>query len=91
LLKADGTHDIHKQLDLSGEPWVPELESLSNLMDYSAAVIPVTKADKTLDTFNEHYKPLNEIDKFNSEACLCIPMTLSLVALRYDGANNCDS
>jgi hypothetical protein len=60
-------------------------------MDYSAAVIPVIKADKTLDTFNEHYKPLNEIDRLNWEACLCIPMTLSLVALRYEGANNCDA
>jgi hypothetical protein len=60
-------------------------------MDYSAAVIPGTKADKTLDTFNEHYKPHNEIDKLNWEACLCIPMRLSLVALRYKRANNCDS
>lgn len=25
FLKADGAHDIHKQLDLSGEPLIPQL------------------------------------------------------------------
>jgi amidase len=38
-------------------------------MDYSAAVIPVTKADKRVDTFKADYKPLNEIDQKNWEAC----------------------
>ncbi|KAI4099500.1 MAG: hypothetical protein LQ339_005927 [Xanthoria mediterranea] len=135
FLKADGAHDIHQQLDLSGEPLVPPLrasfqlrdpiplleyqdltiqgktyseayndywnstsnddgqvvdavvmpvaphaavipgkfyhtaytESI-NLMDYSAVVIPVTKADKSVDTFDHHYQPLNEVDRKNWEA-----------------------
>ncbi|KAG6997797.1 mycophenolic acid synthesis protein B [Physcia stellaris] len=132
FLKADGAHDIHRQLDLSGEPLVPPLrnafqlrdpislleyqdltiqgktyceaytdywnstssqlvdavlmpvaphaavipgkfyhtaytESI-NLMDFSAAVFPVTKADKTIDEFNTDYQPLNEQDRKNWEA-----------------------
>jgi hypothetical protein len=38
-------------------------------MDYSVAVIPVTKASKDIDTFNKDYKPLNETDCKNWEAC----------------------
>ncbi len=38
-------------------------------MDYSAAVMPVTKADKSLDTFDNDYKPLNDEDRKNWEAC----------------------
>lgn len=38
-------------------------------MDYSAAVIPVTKASKIIDKFDNGYKPLNEVDRKNWEAC----------------------
>jgi hypothetical protein len=38
-------------------------------MDYSAAVIPVTKADKKVDNFNKNYEPLNDIDRKNWAAC----------------------
>lgn len=38
-------------------------------MDYSAAVIPITKADKSVDTFDHHYQSLNEVDRKNWEAC----------------------
>lgn len=31
ILKADGAHDIHKQLDLSGEPLIPELQKLQDI------------------------------------------------------------
>lgn len=41
-------------------------------MDYSVAVIPVTKADKSIDTFDEGYNPLNEVDQKNWEACKSI-------------------
>jgi len=40
-----------------------------NLMDYSAAVIPVTKADKLIDTFDDDYEPLNDVDRKNWKAC----------------------
>ena len=40
-----------------------------NLVDFSAVVIPVTKANKTIDTFEMAYRPLNEIDRMNWEAC----------------------
>lgn len=135
FLRADGAHDVHRQLDLSGEPLIPPLreafqlrdptplleyqdktlegkryneayydywnstgdddgqivdavlmpvaphaavipgkyyhvaytESI-NLMDFSAAVIPVTVADKSIDQFDHGYQPLNEIDRKNWEA-----------------------
>jgi amidase len=157
FLKADGAHDIHAQLNLSGEPLIPELvksfqlkdpmnllqyQDLTlegrdysaaysdywnataddkayqivdavimpvaphaavipgkyyhtayteaiNLMDYSAAVIPVTKADKNVDTFNSDYKPLNEIDRKNWEAYDPdvydgAPIGIQLVARKYE-------
>ncbi|KAL8756173.1 MAG: hypothetical protein Q9199_003125 [Rusavskia elegans] len=37
-------------------------------MDYSAAVIPVTRADKSVDRFDHQYQPLNEVDRKNWEA-----------------------
>lgn len=33
FLKADGAHDIHTQLDLSGEPLIPDLEKTFQLKD----------------------------------------------------------
>ncbi|KAK0643850.1 amidase signature domain-containing protein [Cercophora newfieldiana] len=135
FLKADGAHDIHSHLDLSGEPLIPDLRevlklrqpydlldiqdmtiqgleyeaaysdywnstanddgqivdavimpaaphaavipgkyystsytSVLNLLNYSVAVIPVTKADKTVDVVDDSYEPLNEIDRKNWDA-----------------------
>jgi amidase len=153
FLKADGGHDIHKQLRLSGEPLIPPLresfklrDPLSlikyqeltvegrdyeaaysdywnstgdddgqlvdavimpvaphaavipgkyyhtgsaivssgsmhvadrstayteaiNLLDYSVVVIPVTKADQTVDIADPNYEPLNDLDAKNWNAC----------------------
>ncbi|KAI9781915.1 MAG: hypothetical protein M1816_002138 [Peltula sp. TS41687] len=33
FLKADGAHDIHRQLDLSGEPLIPQLQKTFELKD----------------------------------------------------------
>ncbi len=33
FLKADGGHDIHQQLDISGEPLIPDLEETFRLRD----------------------------------------------------------
>jgi hypothetical protein len=38
-------------------------------MDYSTVVIPVTTADKSQDIADKNYKPLNELDATNWEAC----------------------
>jgi amidase len=38
-------------------------------MDYSAVVIPVTKADKAIDKPDPDYKPLNDLDAKNWDAC----------------------
>ncbi len=43
-----------------------------NLMDYSVAVIPITKADKSIDLFDNDYAPLNEVDKMNWQSCKSI-------------------
>ena len=41
-----------------------------NLMNYSAAVMPVTKADKAVDVVDPSYEPLSEVDKMNWDACM---------------------
>lgn len=40
-----------------------------NVLDYTTMVIPVTTADKTIDVFDDDYKPLNDVDKKNWLAC----------------------
>jgi len=60
-----------------------------NLMDYSTAVIPVTKANKTVDTFNADYKPHNEDDRKNWKAYGPdiydgAPVGVQLVARKYE-------
>ncbi|KAI9668914.1 MAG: hypothetical protein M1829_005226 [Trizodia sp. TS-e1964] len=141
FLKADGAHDIHKQINLSGEPLIPQLratfqlrdpinlleyQDLSlqgrdysqivdavimpvaphaavipgkfyhtaytesiNLLDYSVAVIPVTRASKALDKFDSEYSALNEIDRKNWEAYDPdvydgAPVGLQIVARKYE-------
>ncbi|KAL2069449.1 hypothetical protein VTL71DRAFT_14128 [Oculimacula yallundae] len=49
-----------------------------NLLDYSAAILPVTLADKNIDVVDEGYKPLNEIDE---KVCQAYDPEL------YDGAH----
>jgi len=44
------------------------------LLNYSAAVIPVTKADKSLDIVDLSYQPISDQDKANWEACESIPV-----------------
>jgi len=156
FLQSDGGCDIHKQLDLSGEPLIPPLrevfkleppfsaircQELSiqgrdsceaysdywntmaaddgqevdafimpvaphaavmpgrylytgyteviNLLDYSTAVIPVTKADKSVDVINPKYTPLNDLDKknwewYDPEAYDGAPVGLQIVARKYE-------
>ncbi|KAI4270827.1 MAG: hypothetical protein LQ337_006438 [Flavoplaca oasis] len=156
FLGADGAHDVHKQLDLSGEPLIPQLregfklrepmplleyqdktlqgkayneaysdywnassnddgqtvdailmpvaphaaviprkyyhitytESI-NLLDYSAAVIPVTRADKSVDKFDYDYRPLNEVDRknwkaYDPETYDGAPVGLQIVARKWE-------
>jgi hypothetical protein len=43
-----------------------------NMLNYSAVVIPVTKADKELDKRTKEYnsyKPISDTDRKNWEAC----------------------
>ena len=57
-----------------------------NLMDFSVAVIPVSKADKSIDRFDRDYEPLNDVDRKNWEACKR-PRNQFLRASYYDSAN----
>ena len=41
-----------------------------NVLDYSAAVLPVTTADKSIDKPINGYKPLNKIDEKVSRSCM---------------------
>ncbi|KAI0106415.1 amidase signature domain-containing protein [Nemania sp. FL0031] len=135
FLMADGARDIHNQLDISGEPLIPELREtfrlkepmslinyqhltlqglqyeaeysdywnstaekdgqivdavimpvaphaavipgkyyhtayteIINLLNYSVAVIPVTKADKQIDRIDSSYQPSSYLDQMNWEA-----------------------
>ncbi|KAJ3544536.1 hypothetical protein NM208_g2994 [Fusarium decemcellulare] len=39
-----------------------------NLMNYSIAVIPVTRADRKIDVFDDSYEPLGDKDRLNWES-----------------------
>ncbi|KAG8159868.1 hypothetical protein KVR01_010505 [Diaporthe batatas] len=63
-------------------------ESL-NLLNYSVAVIPVTKADKSLDPIDTNYKPRGKADRSNWEAYDPdvydgAPVGLQIVARRFE-------
>ena len=40
-----------------------------NLLDCSVIVIPVTKADQSIDKADPDYQPLNDVDAKNWTAC----------------------
>lgn len=40
-----------------------------NVIDHPTVVIPVTRADKSIDKFNSKYTPIGEVDRKNWEAC----------------------
>lgn len=40
-----------------------------NLLDYSAAVLPVTTVDKSVDVVDEGYKPINAMDEKVWKSC----------------------
>jgi amidase len=42
-----------------------------NVLDYTAAVLPVTKVDKVVDVVGSGYTPKNDEDRANYEACKC--------------------
>ncbi|KAK5454293.1 hypothetical protein LTS15_006293 [Exophiala xenobiotica] len=156
FLQSDGGHDIHHQLQLSGEPLIPPLRNIFkveppfdaikiqqlsiegrdfcaaytdywnslagddrqevdafimpvaphaavmpgrylytgytevlNLLDYSAAVVPVTRADRNVDIFDESYKPFNDLDEknwkgYDAEVYDGAPVGLQIVARKYE-------
>lgn len=48
---------------------MPGLSTWVNLLDYTAAVLPVTLVDKNIDVVDEGYKPLNDQDEKVFLAC----------------------
>ena len=40
-----------------------------NFYDYTSVVVPVTKADKTIDKADAGYQPINDVDKETHECC----------------------
>lgn len=48
----------------------PAYTEVINLLDYSVSVVPVTKADKTVDVADPDYEPISELDKANWELCM---------------------
>lgn len=65
------------------ERFVPAYTESINLLDYSAVVIPVTRADQEIDLPDPTYQALSEKDQKNWEACkmvsLFLPALLALV------------
>ena len=60
-----------------------------NLLDYSAAVIPVTTADKSVDLIDPNYAPLNDLDAknwawYDAEAYDGAPVGLQIVGRKYE-------
>jgi amidase len=60
-----------------------------NLLDYSAAVIPVTVADKQVDLIDTHYVPMNELDEqnwkwYDPDAYDGAPVGIQIVCKRYE-------
>ena len=60
-----------------------------NLLDYSAAVIPVTMADKSVDLNDPNYAPLNDLDAknwawYDAEAYDGAPVGLQIVGRKYE-------
>lgn len=53
-----------------------------NLLDYTAAVLPVTKVDKTIDVVDTNYKPLSDLDKKVQDTCKPILFFLLPFSLR---------
>ena len=49
-------------------------------MNYSAGVIPVTKADKTVDVADKTYEPANAADRLNWESCKLDRYALALLS-----------
>ncbi|KAI9762415.1 MAG: Acetamidase [Chaenotheca gracillima] len=41
--------------------------TIINLLDYTAAVVPVTQADKTIDVADPHFKPMSDLDNETNE------------------------
>ncbi|KAL8657680.1 MAG: hypothetical protein Q9226_001672 [Calogaya cf. arnoldii] len=62
---------------LPGKWYHFDYSTIANTLDYVSVVIPVTFADKMLDSFDDKYQPLNEKDKKN---------WLAYDAEAYDGA-----
>ena len=50
-------------------------------------MIPVTKADKSVDTLDNTYQPMNDLDRKNWEACECRSLCGSSVFRPTSGAN----
>lgn len=48
---------------------MPAYSMWVNLLDYSASVLPVMLADKSIDVVDEGYKALNDMDEKVWEAC----------------------
>ena len=49
--------------------WIIAYTGTTNLLDYTCAVLPVTKADKSIDTFEDDYIPMTDADRINWQAC----------------------
>jgi hypothetical protein len=39
------------------------------VLNYTAAVIPVTKADESVDILDNTYQPISDLDRANWDAC----------------------
>ncbi|KAF4988995.1 hypothetical protein FDECE_14849 [Fusarium decemcellulare] len=57
-----------------------------NLMNYSIAVIPVTRADRKIDVFDDSYEPLGDKDRLNWESYIYdgAPVGVQVVARKFE-------
>jgi amidase len=75
---------------------MPGLSAWVNMLDYTAAVLPVTLADKNIDAFDKNYKPISGQDEkvylgckypFSTPCCKNMLTVAVDDAELYDGAH----
>ncbi|KAK5660619.1 hypothetical protein OQA88_13183 [Cercophora sp. LCS_1] len=54
---------------IPGKPLYHEYITLVNVIDHATLVVPITRADETVDTFEKDYVPSEELDRKIWESC----------------------
>jgi len=62
---------------------MPDLSVWVNMLDYSAAILPVTTVDKNIDVIDSGYVPINSVDEKVFQACGYLNINHGLQCANY--------